>query len=99
VSPAAAGSVSSRKVRYDVVGPVCESGDFFAKNRPMPPLKSGTLLAIFGAGAYGFTMSSNYNSRPRAAEVLVKGKNWYVIRKREKVEDLFRGEHIPAFLK
>ncbi len=99
IQPIARNGSSAKRIRYDVVGPVCESGDFFAKNRSLPTLKNGAVLAIFGAGAYGFTMSSNYNSRPRAAEVLVKGKNWYLIRKREKVEDLFRGEQIPAFLK
>ena len=99
IQPIARNGSSAKRIRYDVVGPVCESGDFFAKNRSLPTLKNGAVLAIFGAGAYGFTMSSNYNSRPRAAEVLVKGKNWYLIRKREKVEDLFRGEQIPSFLR
>ncbi|MBI3312455.1 MAG: diaminopimelate decarboxylase [Candidatus Omnitrophica bacterium] len=93
------GTRSSKKVRYDVVGPVCESGDFLAKNRPLPPLESGDLLAIMGAGAYGFVMSSNYNSRPRAAEVLVRGNRWHVIRSRETQRDLTRGETIPAFLR
>ncbi len=99
IRPISRNGTSSKKTRYDVVGPVCESGDFFAKNRPLPALKSGMVLAVFGAGAYGFTMSSNYNSRPRAAEVLVKGNSWYLIRKRERIEDLFRGEQIPAFLR
>ncbi|MBI3332575.1 MAG: diaminopimelate decarboxylase [Candidatus Omnitrophica bacterium] len=88
-----------RGARYDVVGPVCESGDFFAKNRRLPPLKAGDLLAIMGAGAYGFTMASNYNSRPRAAEALVNGGRWHVIRERERYQDLVRNERIPAFLK
>jgi len=92
-------STKSRPVRYDVVGPVCESGDFFAKNRPLPPLRPGTLLAIMGAGAYGFTMSSNYNSRPKAAEVLVRGNRWYLVRRRETYRDLVRSERIPRFLK
>ncbi len=87
------------KVRYDVVGPVCESGDFLAKNRPLAPLASGDLLAVMGAGAYGFVMSSNYNSRPRAAEVLVRGSRWHVIRRRETFADLTRGETLPAFLR
>ncbi len=87
-----------RRVRYDVVGPVCESGDFFAKDRPLPPLKPGDLLAILGAGAYGFTMASNYNSRPRPAEALVRGNRWDLIRQRERPEDLVRGERIPNFL-
>lgn len=87
------------KVRYDVVGPVCESGDFLAKNRPLAPLASGDLLAVMGAGAYGFVMSSNYNSRPRAAEVMVRGSRWHIIRRRETFADLTRGESIPAFLR
>ena len=82
----------------DVVGPVCESGDFFAKDRPLPPMVAGDLLAVLSAGAYGFTMASNYNSRPRAAEVLVSGAEFAVIRDRETVADLLRGEHLPEFL-
>ena len=84
--------------KVDVVGPICESGDFFARDRKLPPLRSGDLLAIMGAGAYGFSMSSNYNSRPRAAEVLVRGNRFAVIRRRENQEDLTRGETIPASL-
>jgi len=72
----------------DVVGPICEGADFFAKDRVLPPAKRGDLLSVFTAGAYGFTMSSNYNARGRAAEVLVDGKNFSVIRKRETYEDL-----------
>jgi diaminopimelate decarboxylase len=81
------------------VGPVCESGDFFAKDRLLPRLARGDLLAILGAGAYGFAMSSNYNARPRAAEVMVRGRRWFVIRRRETFEDLVRGERLPAFLR
>jgi len=80
----------------DVVGPICESGDFLAKSRVMQPVVPGELLAIMSAGAYGFSMSSNYNSRPRAAEVLVDGDRYYVIRSRETYEDLVRGEGIPS---
>ncbi len=87
-----------RKRKSDIVGPICESGDFFAQNRPFPESKSGDLVAIFSAGAYGFAMSSNYNSRPRAAEVLVNDDQFHVIREREKLEDLIRGEKIPSFL-
>ncbi|HUT34922.1 MAG TPA: diaminopimelate decarboxylase [Planctomycetota bacterium] len=76
----------------DVVGPVCESGDFFAKDRPLPDVAAGDLLAIFGAGAYGFAMSSNYNTRPRACEVLVDGDQHRVVRRRETCEDLIRQE-------
>ncbi len=72
----------------DVVGPVCESGDFFARDRWLPPVERGDLLCVFTAGAYGFSMSSNYNARGRAAEVLVDGKKFVVIRKREGYEDL-----------
>ena len=72
----------------DVVGPICEGADFFAKNRAMPPVERGDLIAIFTAGAYGYTMSSNYNSRPMAAEVLVDGDKFTVIRKRQSYEDL-----------
>jgi diaminopimelate decarboxylase len=79
----------------DVVGPICESGDFLAKDRKMPHSQPGDLLAVMSAGAYGFTMASNYNSRPRVPEVLVKGKVIMVIRKRESYEDLIRGESIP----
>jgi len=72
----------------DVVGPICESADFFAQDRALPPVKRGDLISIFTAGAYGFCMSSNYNARGRAAEVLVDGSNFSVIRKRETYEDL-----------
>jgi diaminopimelate decarboxylase len=82
----------------DVVGPICESGDFLARNREVPQVASGDLLAVMSAGAYGFTMSSNYNSRPRVAEVMVKGHEFSVIRARESYEDLISGESIPAFL-
>ena len=84
--------------KVDVVGPVCESGDFFARNRSMPLVEAGELLAILGAGAYGFSMSSNYNSRRRAAEVLVRADEFFVVRKREAFKDLTRGESIPSFL-
>ena len=82
----------------DVVGPICETGDFLAKDREMPVLERGDLLAVMSAGAYGFTMASNYNSRPRVPEVLVCRDNWYLVRERETYEDLVRGERIPTFL-
>ncbi|HSR09926.1 MAG TPA: diaminopimelate decarboxylase [Thermodesulfobacteriota bacterium] len=82
----------------DVVGPICESGDFLAKDRKLPHVESGDLLGVMSAGAYGFSMSSNYNSRTRVAEVLVKGNQFSVIRQREDYEDLIRGERIPEFL-
>jgi diaminopimelate decarboxylase len=83
----------------DVVGPICESGDCLAKGRELPELERGDLIAVMSAGAYGFTMSSNYNSRPRVAEVLVNGDRSYVIRRRESYADLVRGEKMPLFLK
>ena len=82
----------------DVVGPICETSDFLAKDRQLPVLEQGDLLAVMTSGAYGFTMSSNYNSRPRAAEVLVKDDRFYVIRERENYETLIRDESIPDFL-
>jgi diaminopimelate decarboxylase len=78
--------------RADVVGPVCETGDFLALDRRLPGLQPGDELAILGAGAYGFVMASNYNSRPRPAEVIVDGERWWTSRPREKIEDLFRSE-------
>jgi len=78
---------------YDVVGPVCESGDFLAKERPLA-IDEGSLLAIMSAGAYGMSLSSNYNTRPRAAEVVVDGGRFHLIREREQVEDLFAGERL-----
>lgn len=81
-----------KKTMADVVGPVCESGDFLARQRLLPPLERGDLLAVLKAGAYGFAMSSQYNSRPRAAEVLVDGGKTRLARRRETFEDLTRGE-------
>ena len=78
----------------DVVGPVCESGDYFARDRRLPPLGRGDLLAIYAAGAYGFVMSSQYNSRPRVAEVLVEGDQFKVIRRRESYDDLIAHEKV-----
>jgi len=89
---------SSKTETVDVVGPVCESGDFLAKDRAMPEAQPGDLLAVMSAGAYGFVMSSNYNSRPRIPEVLVKDGDIHVIRDREDYADLVRGESIPEFL-
>ncbi|MCL0085580.1 diaminopimelate decarboxylase, partial [Thermodesulfovibrionales bacterium] len=86
------------KMIADIVGPVCESGDFFAKKRSIPRVKKGEYLAIMSAGAYGFAMASNYNSRPRAAEVMVKGKEYALIRERETYSDLIKGEIVPEFV-
>ena len=80
--------------KADVVGGVCESGDFLAKDRPLPEVTEGDLLSVFSAGAYGYVMSSTYNSRPRAAEVLVTGERWRVVRRRETYEDLVVGEEL-----
>ncbi|MCX5695092.1 MAG: diaminopimelate decarboxylase [Candidatus Omnitrophica bacterium] len=88
----------NRTEKADVVGPICESGDFFAKDRTLPKVEEGSYLAVMGAGAYGFSMSSNYNSRRRAQEVMVIKDKVFVIRKRETYEDLTRNEVIPAFL-
>ncbi|MBW1989421.1 MAG: diaminopimelate decarboxylase, partial [Deltaproteobacteria bacterium] len=85
-------------ITADVVGPICESGDFLAKDRDMPPAQPGELLSVMSAGAYGFVMASNYNSRPRPAEVLVSGGEFAVVRERETREDLVRGESVPEFL-
>lgn len=94
------GSQASKQTMQtaDVVGPICETGDFLAKDRQLPVFKQDDLMAIMSSGAYGFTMSSNYNSRPRAAEVLVKEDQFYVIRERENYETLIRDESIPDFL-
>ena len=86
------------EVTSDLVGPICESGDFFARDRKLPAVERGGLLAIMSAGAYGFVMASNYNSKPRVAEVLVNGGDYYIARKRESFEDLVRGESIPPIL-
>jgi len=88
-----------KKILADIVGPICESGDFLGKEREFPAPEHGDLIAVMSAGAYGFSMSSNYNSRPRPAEVMVSGNRHYLIRKRETLNDLHRGESIPDFLK
>jgi diaminopimelate decarboxylase len=89
---------SREEIVADVVGPICESADFLAKDRTMPRLNSGELVAVMSAGAYGFSMSTNYNSRRRVAEVLVRDRRMAIIRRRESYEDLVRGEEIPDFL-
>jgi len=78
-----------------VVGPICESGDFLSRGKKVPVCRRGDLLAVMSAGAYGFSMSSNYNSRPRVPEVLVDGESFHVIRQRETYEGLIAGEMIP----
>lgn len=88
-----------KKEVVDIVGPICETGDFLAHDRELEEVKAGEYLAVMSAGAYGFSMSSTYNSRPRAAEVMVKGNQFFIVREREKMEDLTRGEKIPEFLR
>jgi diaminopimelate decarboxylase len=86
------------EVTYDVVGPICESGDFLAKDRLLPKVAEGDIIAVYDAGAYGFAMSSQYNSRPRCAEVLVKEGSASIIRDRESLEDILRHERMPSRL-
>jgi diaminopimelate decarboxylase len=83
----------------DVVGPICESSDFIARDRELPEMKPGEVMAVMSAGAYGFSMSSNYNSRTRAAEVIVRGDRFYIARERESWEDLVQHESIPEFIR
>jgi diaminopimelate decarboxylase len=87
-----------RVLKADVVGPICESTDFLAKERDTVAFEPGDLMAVMSAGAYGFSMASNYNSRPRVPEVMGKGDRYFVIRARETYEDLVRGETIPDFM-
>ena len=91
-SPLLGGRGGGRKETVDIVGPICETSDCFARDRRVPPIREGDLVAIYGAGAYGMAMSSTYNSRPRPAEVMVAGRRSRMIRKRETYEDLIRGE-------
>ncbi len=99
VLPVVQPSETNHREPVDVVGPVCESADCFAKQRPLPHLSSGHLIAIMGAGAYGFTMASNYNARPRPCEVLVMGDRFHLIRRRETRNDLIRHDRIPSVLR
>ena len=98
IRPVNEAAVRRPKQMMDIVGPVCESGDFLAKERSLPNIQPDDLLAVMSAGAYGFVMASNYNSRPRVPEVLVKGAEFHVIRERETYDDLVKGERIPSFL-
>jgi len=98
IRPVSEALLQRPKHLVDVVGPVCESGDFLAKDRSLPEVKPDDLLAVMSAGAYGFVMASNYNSRPRVPEVLIKDNEVHVIRARESYDDLIRGETIPDFL-
>ena len=85
---------SSGRIKADVVGPICESGDFFGKNRLLSKVKEGDYVAVMSAGAYGYSMASNYNCRRKPAEVLVDGSKFKIVRKREVYSDLVRGERV-----
>ena len=87
------------QISSDVVGPICESSDFFCKDRPLPKVGEGDYLALLSAGAYGFAQASNYNTRPRAAEILVKGRRAAVARERQPVKEIWSGEKVVAWLK
>jgi diaminopimelate decarboxylase len=91
-------AIGSPRLKYDVVGPVCETSDLFAAGRPLPELKSGDLVAILSAGAYGAVMASDYNARPAACEVLVSGEQWGIVRPRETYADLIAKDRIPDWL-
>jgi diaminopimelate decarboxylase len=86
-------------LKSDVVGPICESGDFFCKDRPLPKVGEGDYLALLSAGAYGFVMASNYNARPLAAEILVSGKKSAIARERQPVKEIWSGEKVVAWLR
>jgi diaminopimelate decarboxylase len=92
IVPVSLAAQSSAREQVDVVGPICETGDFFARDRQLPPVKEGGLLAILDAGAYGMVLASNYNTRPRPAEVLLEGRAAKIIRRRETTSDLLRAE-------
>src|SRR5439155_2439438 len=88
----------SGAIRSDVVGPICESGDYFCKDRPLPKVRQGDYLALLSAGAYGFVMASNYNSRALAAEVLVNGNQAALVRERQPPAAIWQGEEVAAWL-
>ncbi len=90
---------NGKLISSDVVGPICESGDYFAKDRPLPKVGEGDYLALLSAGAYGFVMASNYNTRSLAAEVLVKGRQAAVVRERQPVEEIWAGEKVAPWQK
>jgi diaminopimelate decarboxylase len=94
ILPVRGSAKGARTITADVVGPVCETGDFLALGRKLADVTAGERLAVLGAGAYGFVMASNYNSRPRPAEVVVDGERWWVARPRETVEGLFSTERV-----
>jgi diaminopimelate decarboxylase len=86
-------------LKSDVVGPICESGDYFCKDRPLPEVGEGDYLALLSAGAYGFVMASNYNTRPLAAEILVNGRRAAIARERQPVKEIWSGEKVVAWLR
>lgn len=90
---------TTKKIKVDVVGPICESGDFFAKDRMLPKLNKNDLISIMSCGAYGYVMSSNYNVRPKSPEIMINGNKFEIIKRRETFKDLIKGESIPKFLK
>ncbi len=90
---------ASKKITVDVVGPICESGDYLGKDRKLPALAPGSLIAVLTTGAYGYAMSSNYNARCRSAEIMVSRNKFAIVKDREILADLVRGEHIPGFIK
>jgi len=90
---------NGKMIKSDVVGPICESGDFFCQDRPLPALGAGDYVALLSAGAYGFVMASNYNTRPTAAEILVNGKKAAVVRERQPIEEIWAGEAVAPWLK
>jgi len=92
IVPVAHSGDSSQPIQMDVVGPICESGDFLARDTVLPVVESGSYLCILDAGAYGMVLASNYNTRPRAAEVLVEGSRVRIIRRRETIKDLLQHE-------
>jgi diaminopimelate decarboxylase len=94
ITPAVRDRSRVKAARVDIVGPVCESGDFLACDWPLPPVQPGDVLVVWTAGAYGFVQSSNYNARRRAAEVLVEGREFRIVRQRERYDDLVRGEQL-----
>ena len=98
IAPIKEAQLNGELEQWDIVGPVCESGDYLGLDRPMTELETGDLLALFTAGAYGSVLGSNYNTRPDAPEVLVDGERFEVVRQRPDYEDMLRTESLPDWL-
>ena len=98
IEPVKAPGSDAKEAIYDVVGPICESGDTFTKGRDMPAMMSGDLVVLHSAGAYGAAQSSQYNTRPLTPEVMVKGDRFEVIRERPKIEEILKSERLPSWL-